>query len=141
MEPGLALVRDNQNQKHDVERSYHDPAIRGGPMRHHRQREQQEANVLRDPRAAPHHPTLSLRPGLAHRRRYFPTRQRAGEPHRAGEEPCLAADVVAVDPGHDAATDGWIVVRRLAGDVPPNAVAPPRTRAPTPVLPDPTARE
>src|SRR5919109_2487919 len=48
----LALVRQNQADHHEIERPNHDPAVRRRPSRHRGDREQEEANVLRDPRAA-----------------------------------------------------------------------------------------
>src|ERR1041384_4834550 len=42
MQPRLALVRHDENQQHHVERADDEPAVRGGPVRHRGQREQQK---------------------------------------------------------------------------------------------------
>src|SRR5712671_7674974 len=95
----LALVRLDEDDQHEIQRPHHNPAVSGRPVRHRRQGEEQEADILRDPRAVAHDPPLPLGPGATQRGGHLASGPRADERRRAWEEPGLPAYVVAVDPG------------------------------------------
>src|SRR5438874_2759151 len=105
MEFRHTLVRENQHDEHGVQRSDDDPAVGRGPMRHGGQGQQQEANILRDPRTPAHHPTLPPGPGAAQRVGHLTSGPSADERRRAWEEPGLPARVVAVNPGGDTSPE------------------------------------
>src|SRR5258706_4752522 len=96
MEFRLTLVRENEKDEHGVQRPDDDPAVGSRPVRHRRQGQQHEPDLLGDQRAALHDPTLALRPRSAQRRGDIASCQRPGQTGRAREQPTLAAHVVAV---------------------------------------------
>src|SRR5258705_1681764 len=66
MKLGLALVGENERDQYQIQRPDHDPAIRGRIAGHHRDRQQQEPDILPNPRATADDPALALRPRPPH---------------------------------------------------------------------------
>src|SRR3989442_11778427 len=95
----LALMDQNEPDEHEIERADHDPAIRGRPSRYRGDGEEEEPDVLCDPRAALKNRALSLRPRQLDRHRHGAAGERARQRGRTREEPRLPAYVIAVKPG------------------------------------------
>src|SRR6266850_383464 len=70
MEFRLALMREDETDQHEIERPHDDPAVDRRPTRDDDQRQQQEADVLRDPRTSSHDRALMSRPGPRQDRRH-----------------------------------------------------------------------
>src|SRR6267142_57984 len=84
MKLGLALVGKNERDQYQIQRADHDPAIRGRMAGHHGHRQQQEADVLRNPRAPAHDPALAFRPRPSQRCRNITPPPRPPRPPREG---------------------------------------------------------
>src|SRR5260370_37579849 len=95
----FALVGQNETYEYEIERADHDPAIRSRPPRYSGNREQEEADVLCNPRAALDNRALPLRPRQLDRHRHGAAGERASQRRCAREEPRLSAYVVGVEPG------------------------------------------
>src|SRR6185503_2494403 len=86
MKPWLALVGENERDHYQIQRPDHDPAIGGRIAGDHGHREQQEPDILRNPRAAADDPALPLRPRPAHRCGNISSGERANERRRPWEQ-------------------------------------------------------